>query len=110
MSDTAAPVADSRVLLPAELPSADKGVTVSPPKNPFDAAEHSALTAQKVAYRLIWMLAASVVAQYVALGVLVWRSKGESIPVFEHLFNAWLPVIAGLASSAVTYYLTKDKK
>ena len=31
------------------------------------------------------------------------------MPTFEHLFNAVLPVLAGLTGSAVTYYLTKKK-
>jgi hypothetical protein len=44
------------------------------------------------------------------LAVLVIHGKNDSIPSFEHLFNNVLPVLAGLTGSAVTYYLTKEKK
>jgi hypothetical protein len=68
----------------------------------------AAETATNLAYGLVVMLAASIILQYVVLAALAWwPSHCEAIPIFEHLFNAWLPVIAGLASSAVTYYLTK---
>jgi len=69
--------------------------------------KQEAETAKSLAFVLLGLLAASIVGQYVALSVLVWRGHYDAIPNFEHLFNAWLPVIAGLASSAVTYYLTK---
>jgi hypothetical protein len=44
------------------------------------------------------------------MGLLVVYNKSDAIPNFEHLFNAVLPVLAGLTGSAVTYYLTKEKK
>ncbi len=69
--------------------------------------KQAAETARNLAFILVGLLAASVFVQYAALAVLVWCNKADVIPHFEHLFNAWLPVIAGLASSAVTYYLTK---
>jgi hypothetical protein len=105
MSDESSP------LLPKELPATQTGVTYHPPEDPpFDAGQHRAVTAQHLAYWLLGILGTSVVAQYVTLHVLIWNGKGEAVPLFEHLFNAWLPVISGLASSAVTYYLTKEGK
>jgi len=109
--------------LPPANPNADApaGSSITPTRQPPSPQEGStflpniddllkqqlAETAKNLAFLLIGMLAVTIVGQYVALGMLVWFNKADVIPHFEHLFNAWLPVIAGLASSAVTYYLTK---
>jgi hypothetical protein len=101
----------SSPLLPATPPPTQTGATFQPPPTPpFDAKQHRAVTAQHLAYWLLVILGASVLAQYATLHVLTWRCRPDAVPTFEHLFNAWLPVIAGLASSAVTYYLTKEDK
>ena|ERR1017187_7803088 len=101
----------SSPLLPPNLPQTQTGVTFQPPqKPPFDVKQHRAETAQHLAYWLLGILGTSIFAQYATLHLLIWRGRYEAIPSFEHLFNAWLPVIAGLASSAVTYYLTKEDK
>jgi len=90
-------------------PNPQNGSTYQP--NPADLLKsHEAKTARALTFGLLSLLGFSVAAQYAALGILVWKNRGDAIPNFEHLFNAWLPVIAGLSSSAVTYYLTKDKK
>lgn len=107
MSEGASP------LLPAQLPAADTGVTYLPKPSqrpPFDVQQHKAVVSRTLAYLLVGILGASILAQYATLHLLVWHSRFDAIPTFEHLFNAWLPVIAGLASSAVTYYLTKEDK
>jgi chromate transport protein ChrA len=44
------------------------------------------------------------------MGLLTLYNRSEAIPNLEHLFNAVLPVLAGLTGSAVTHYLTKDNK
>jgi hypothetical protein len=78
------------------------------------SAEHlkkvEAETARKLAYTLVVMLGVSVVLQYGTLAFLIVHNHSDSIPIFEHLFNTWLPVIAGLTSAAVTYYLTREKR
>jgi hypothetical protein len=66
-----------------------------------------AQTARLLALALSSALGMTVVLQYTVLTVLACRGSEKEIPVFEHLFNAWLPVISGLTGSAVTYYLTK---
>jgi hypothetical protein len=43
------------------------------------------------------------------MAILVSHGKGDAIPCFEHLFNAVLPVLAGLTGSAVGFYLTKER-
>ena len=68
-----------------------------------------AKTARKLAYFLIGLLTLVSIMQYLTIHALVWQGKLDSVPVFEHLFNAVLPVVAGLASSAATYYFTRDK-
>jgi len=91
-------------------PSPEEGTGFQPPANPHELKVQEARTARLLTYGLVSLLAASVLAQYVVLSVLVYKGQAEAIPTFEHLFNTWLPVIAGLASSAVTYYLTREKK
>jgi hypothetical protein len=91
-------------------PPADQGFGFQPPSNPDPLKAYEATTARNLAYILVSMLAVSIVVQYVALGYLAGRNLCGAIPNFEHLFNAWLPVIAGLSSSAVTFYLTREKK
>jgi hypothetical protein len=86
------------------------GFRPPPGEPPYNPKEHEAKTARNLAYWLMALLGVSVLTQYGTLGLLVWLNRTEAIPNFEHLFNACFPVIAGLASSAVTYYLTKERK
>lgn len=89
--------------------SENQGTGFQPPAK-IDIKEHEARTARTLTYVLVGMLAMSILVQYGTMAVLVANNKGEAIPTFEHLFNAVLPVLAGLTGAAVTYYLTKDKK
>jgi hypothetical protein len=91
-------------------PSPEEGAGFQPPASPHELKVQEAKTARLLTYGLVSLLAASVFAQYAVLAALVCKNRTEAIPNFEHLFNTWLPVIAGLASSAVTYYLTREKK
>jgi len=94
--------------IPDELPSHDKGFGFEPPK--LDIPAHAARTARTLTFVVVAMLGLSIALQYGTMGVLIAYNKTEAIPTFEHLFNAVFPVLAGLTGSAVTYYLTKDKK
>ena len=76
----------------------------------LDLKAHEAKTARTLTFVVVAMLGLSILIQYVLLGVLTVYNKSDAIPTFEHLFNAVLPVLAGLTGSAVTYYLTKEKK
>ena len=76
----------------------------------LDLKAHEAKTARRLTFVVVTMLGLSIALQYGTMGVLIAYNKTEAIPNFEHLFNAVLPVLAGLTGSAVTYYLTKDKK
>jgi hypothetical protein len=72
-----------------------------------DIKLQEAQTARHLAIALSCALGASILLQYLALTVLAISGRQQFLPEFEHLFNAWLPVISGLTGSAVTYYLTK---
>jgi hypothetical protein len=91
-----------------------EGEFVPLPLPSLPSAEHlkkvEAETARKLAYTLVCMLGLSVILQYGVLAILAVHNRCDSIPIFEHLFNTWLPVIAGLTSAAVTYYLTREKR
>jgi len=90
-------------------PNLDQGLGFQPPSE-IDLRGHEAKTARTLTYVLVGILAVSILVQYGTLAVLVIHGKNDSIPSFEHLFNNVLPVLAGLTGSAVTYYLTKEKK
>jgi hypothetical protein len=95
----------SKFHLNNNLMAADTVVSVSNEVDSLKAQE--AQTARFLAIALSSALGASVILQYTVLAVLACRDMKDDIPVFEHLFNSWLPVISGLTSSAVTYYLTR---
>ena len=93
---------------PRQLPSSDQGAGWVPPSKIDPKSD--AHTARIIAFSLIILLVVSVIAQYIALIVLTVYNRGDAVPNFEHLFNACFPVLAGLVGSAVTYYMTKEKK
>ena len=99
----------------------DLTLTPSPPDTPdveprglqltrIDLKANEAKTARTLTFVVVALLGLCILLQYVTMGVLTIYNKPDAIPNFEHLFNAVLPVLAGLTGSAVTYYLTKDKK
>jgi hypothetical protein len=95
---------------PSELPlsGVNRG-SIAPTERPGTKG-FEAVIARNLAYGLVVLLAASIVGQYCVIGFLFARGLRDALPNFEHLFNIWLPVISGLASSAITFYLTKEKK
>ena len=72
-------------------------------------ARHREATARTLAYVLVVILGVTVAGHYVATLVLQLKGKGEAGESLARIFNAWLPVIASLVGSAVTYYFTKEK-
>jgi hypothetical protein len=76
----------------------------------IDLRAHEAKTARTLTFVVVAMLGFSILVQYGTMVALIAYKQTEAIPNFEHLFNAVLPVLAGLTGSAVTYYLTKEKK
>jgi hypothetical protein len=90
-------------------PTENEGNTFQPPSK-IDLKEQEARTARTLTFVVVAMLGISIALQYGTMGLLIVYNKSDAIPNFEHLFNAVLPVLAGLTGSAVTYYLTKEKK
>jgi len=70
---------------------------------------HREVTARWLAKALIVMLAASALVHYLTVAVLLYLDKADVADRLGNFFNAWLPVISGLAGSATTYYLAKEK-
>jgi hypothetical protein len=99
-----------RALSPTRLPPTEsEGIGWRPPSK-IDPKERESLTARTLAIILVTMLGITFVAQYVSLWVLTVYNHVDAIPHFEHLFNVWLPVLAGLVGTAVGFYLTKERK
>jgi len=69
--------------------------------DPSDPEPHR----QRVTLWLIWMLAGLIFVTYLFMFYLDWN--GKKLDNVSNAFNATLPVIAGLAGSAVTYYFTR---
>jgi hypothetical protein len=85
------------------------GEVSASPELTFQPARHRAVTARYLAYGLAITLVLSVIVQYVCTLILIkWGAK-DSLDNLSKIFNAWLPVISGLVSSAATYYFTKDR-
>ena len=76
-------------------------------KRTNDIKRQEAQTARHLAFALAGGLLATVGLQYLVLTALALLGHEKAIPVFEHLFNAWLPVISGLTGAAASYYLSK---
>jgi hypothetical protein len=56
------------------------------------------------------MLGLTFVTNVVTLIVLTVKNRLDAVPSFERMFAVWVPLVSGLVGSAVTYYLTKEKK
>jgi hypothetical protein len=75
---------------------------------PFHPARHKAETKRKLAFLLVWIMAISVGVHYGVCVFLHAYKLTDAAEAMSKVFNIWLPLISGLASSAVTYYFTKD--
>lgn len=76
---------------------------------PFEAEKHRAETARRIAFFLVVALVGTWLIHYAACVFLLWRGHAEVAKGLSDDFKTWLPVISGLAGSAVTYYFTKEK-
>jgi hypothetical protein len=66
-------------------------------------------TARRLAYILVVILGGSFALHYGATLFLQSTGRANAAESLTPIFNAWLPVIASLAGSAVTYFFTKEK-
>jgi hypothetical protein len=76
----------------------------------IDLKVHEAKTARTIAISLLVMLGLTFVANIVTLAVLTVNNRIDAVPSFERMFAVWTPLLSGLVGSAVTFYLTKEKR
>jgi hypothetical protein len=84
--------------------------TWPPPSVSDFVQQRQAETASKLAAGLLKILAGGIFLHYVCILILIYLKRDDGLKVFEDLFHSWLPVVAGLAGGAVTYYFTKERK
>lgn len=111
----------SEVKLPTDLrPKPDKDsegdlvdggliTDLEEPEVTFHEAKHRANTTRLLALSLVGLLASLILMHYACTMALEFYDKRDAVESLSKTFNNWLPVITGLAGSAVTYYFTKEK-
>lgn len=75
----------------------------------FKIKKEKASTTRILAYILVGILAFSVFGHYGLVAWLVYNGKADAITELSSIFSTWLPVISGLAGSAVTYFFAQGK-
>jgi len=75
----------------------------------YEEMRHRAATARILAYVLVGILAATILLQYGLTTWLVFAGRENAAGILDKLFNALLPVLAGLVGGAVTFYFTKER-
>lgn len=75
----------------------------------FEEKRHRAVTARVLSYVLVCILAGTILLQYGLTFWLVLIGRDNGIAALDKLFNALLPVLAGLVGGAVTFYFSKEK-
>jgi hypothetical protein len=55
------------------------------------------------------MLAGTVLLHYLCVMILIFTGRADAIKNLEDFYHSWLPVLAGLAGSVVTYYFTRER-
>ena len=75
-------------------------------KTQFEEKRYQATTKRTLGYVLVGILAISFFVHYILL-FKAYSINIELVNILEKAFNIWLPVIASLTSSVITYYFTK---
>jgi hypothetical protein len=104
------PVSEKAAGLLPEGPPPDVRSGYSPPSIDDLLKQSHAATAHTIAKWLLIILGGSVLLNYVCLMVLIYSNRQDGAKLLEDSFHTWLPVLSGLAGSAVTYYFTKNAK
>jgi hypothetical protein len=71
--------------------------------------KHKAMTERALAIALLVILTVSVLGHYTMTAWLELQGKTGAVEAGNSIFTTWLPVISGLASSAVTFFFTREK-
>jgi len=64
-------------------------------------------TRQLLTYVIIALLGLTFLLHYISLAWLIDPEKEQTVAALQKVFDMWLPVIAGLAGSAATYFYTR---
>ncbi len=67
-------------------------------------------TARHITITLLLMLGVTFVINYVVMILLTMKNRLDAAPLFERMFSVWMPLLSGLVGSAVTFYLSKERK
>jgi hypothetical protein len=86
-----------------------EGGYVRPLEDYFVKEKHRADTARRLAYSLVAILGGTVFLHYLSVLTLEIKGRSAAVQSLSQIFNVWLPVIASLVSSAVTYYFAKEE-
>jgi hypothetical protein len=109
--DSEIPDTELKTGLRLGAPTSDPGVSSGYRPNLSDLLKQKhAETASRLAGRLIWILAGTILLHYVSVIVLIYLKRDDAIKELADILHAWLPVLAGLAGGAATYYFTRDKE
>ncbi len=97
-----------RIGVPTRLPPAEDEGNTFQPSSKIDIKEHEAKTARTLTFVLVGMLGGSFLVHETLVVIMAFH-KPDAIPTLEHIFNQWLPVLAGLVGTAVGFYLKERK-
>src|SRR5437870_463420 len=70
--------------------------------------QRHAETASKLAGSLVAVLTGSIALHYACVMILILCKRDDAVKTLEDIFHSWLPVLAGLAGGAATYYFTRE--
>jgi hypothetical protein len=87
-----------------------EGRGFQPPSQLNPKEERESQTARIITLTLLIMLGVTFVTEVVSMIVLTRYNRLDAAPYFERMFAVWLPLLSGLVGSAITFYLTKDRK
>jgi hypothetical protein len=75
----------------------------------YQARAHRDVITGRLALTLVIVMAVTLCVHYVAVAYFATRGDTQAVDALHNVFGAWLPVISGLTSAAVTYYFTGGK-
>lgn len=96
----------------SELKNAVEGgeLVDQPQREPhFDSDKHRAETAARIAYLLVIILAGTLVLHFVGTLYAAHSGLDALDKSLGELFKVWIPVIASLTGSAVSFYFARSR-
>ena|ERR1035441_2686657 len=75
----------------------------------YQARAHRDVITGRLALALVIVMGVSLGIHYIAVAYFATRGDTQTVDALRNVFSAWLPVVSGLASAAVTYNFTGGK-